>query len=454
MSPAALGIMASGVKAAVAGGVITLRGSATKLTPIGSSNAATVVVPAATQAGDLIIITGSVNSGGRAPALPAGYTLVHDIPTTTGFDLVWGWKIAVAGDAGANATVTTNLTGYDVVVTCLVFAGVDTTAPFGSALYAYNQSTTSPHVFPTVASVPANARELLLFAHSDYNTGSITLGAAPTGTTLIVNDLKQGGNAQSSAWSDATVSGTIGGRSWTFTAGTAPPGSAHTIALLPATPPPTLVSYTTTGSAAATFPVSVPAGVVDGDWLFTFIAAQSATITADFTIPSGWARVAWPFVASEGSMRFNAVYAHKVGATAEPASYTWGNAVVSRQIATCIAVRYANATTPVTAYNGPTTETLTTAPQIPVVTVPSNNSLVIGMAHNTNAAGTDGTQTFGAPWSVIAITSQPTPIAGAANDVLWLGQQTANAGSAGGQIGTIATGTPATDAGGIIVIGK
>lgn len=217
---------------------------------------------------------------------------------------------------------------------------------------------------------------------------------------------------------------------------------------------PTVVGYTTANSAAATFPVSVPAGVVNGDWLFTFIAAQSATITADFTIPSGWARVAWPFVASEGSMRFNAVYAHKVTATAEPASYTWGNAVVSRQVATCIAVRYANATTPVTAYAGVTTETLTTAPQIPVVTVPSNNSLVIGMAHNTNAAGVDGTHTFPAPWNVIARPSNPTPIAGLANDVMWLGYHNANAGSAGGQIGTVASGTPATDAGGIIVIGR
>lgn len=217
---------------------------------------------------------------------------------------------------------------------------------------------------------------------------------------------------------------------------------------------PILAAVSSVGSAAATFAVPVPTGVVDGDWLFTFIAAQSATITADYTIPSGWARTAWPFVASEGAMRFNAVYQHKVTATAEPASYTWGNAVVSRQVATCIAVRYANATTPVTAYNGVTTETLTTAPQIPVVTVPSNGSLVIGMAHNTNAAGTDGTHTFPAPWVKILAASQPTPIAGLANDVLWLGQYYANAGSAGGQIGTVASGTPATDAGGIIVIGR
>lgn len=229
----ALGIMASGVKAAAAA-PITLRGSATKLTPVSTSTVATVVIPAATVAGDLIIIVGTVNSGGRAPTLPAGYTLVHDIPTTTGYDLIWGWKIAVGGDAGANATVTTTTTGYDVLVTCLVFAGVNTSTPFGSALYAYNQSSASPHVFPTVASVPAGSRELLLFGHSDFTTATITLGAAPTGTTLIVNNLHQGGNAISAAWSDATVFGTVGGRSWTFTAGTAPPGSAHTIALVAA----------------------------------------------------------------------------------------------------------------------------------------------------------------------------------------------------------------------------
>jgi len=224
-------------------GAITLRGSASNFDNSFVVTSVSVTIPAATQVGDLIIITGTVNSGSRVPTLPSGWTLGQDVPTTSGYDLIWGWRIAQAGDAGRSVAVTYNATGYDIAATCLVFAGVNQATPFGSTpMYAQNTFTGQPHTFPTVASVPAGCRELLLFGHSDVALGSIVLGAAPTGTTLIRNNVGSGGVAQSSAWSDAVVSGTVGGRSWTITTG-AGVGSGHTIALLPVTTAPTTTTF-------------------------------------------------------------------------------------------------------------------------------------------------------------------------------------------------------------------
>ena len=218
---------------------------------------------------------------------------------------------------------------------------------------------------------------------------------------------------------------------------------------------PIVVSSSTVGSNTSVV-VPVPSGIANGDWLITFLAAQSATITAEYSIPSGWARTAWAFAAAEASRRYNAVFIHKVtDAGSEPASYTWSNAVTSRQAAVCVAVRYANATTPVTTNNGPSTETDPSLPKIPAIAAPSGITLILGMCHISAAAGINGTPVFGSPWTTVATATYPTPICTAANDVCWVGQTTTtSSGSVGNTVGSVPGGAASVDASAIIAVVK
>lgn len=481
-----------------AGGV-QLRGSNTATS---TATTCPVQIPSATQVGDLLILIASISSATRAPSLPAGWTLGHDVTGINGFDQIWGWRIAQPGDASTNVTVTLNGSGSNFTTVVLALSGADQTNPFGLTRYGcVNISATpSPMVTPLVGAVPANSRELVVVSRDD-SAAQVVFGTAPTGTTAIVSNLTLGFMSTSIALSDAEVSDGIGGRSWPVTTTTGS-GNALTIALV-STPTsttggkpkvwngsswvlkpakqwtgsahvekpmkrwtgsawvpvhasggsayPTLVGYTS-DIGSGTLNVPVPTSLATGDWLLLFLSAQSASITADFTIPSGWARTAWPFIATEGALRFNALYQHKVTTPgSEPSTYAWSNAVSSRQIGVCVAVRGAHSITPVASYNGPDTETNAALPIIPGATA-TGNALAIGYTHTVSASPNNGMPSYGAPWTQYAAVSNPADVTGVSSDAMWIGYQQVGVGAIAATVGSVASGTPAADASAIFLI--
>lgn len=172
---------------------------------------------------------------------------------------------------------------------------------------------------------------------------------------------------------------------------------------------PSIVSYTKGGVAGTTVALARPTGLQAGDWLFAFIAHQGSTTITGFTPEAGFSQAAWAFAApAPADTRVNYVVKKLVtDPVAEPASYSFTvlGGGTQRCVAIMLAIRGADAANPVSVHAGPVSRT-NTAPEIPSVTVPDENSLAIGLIHTTCTLAPDTSHT--APgWTLAATRDYP-----------------------------------------------
>jgi hypothetical protein len=198
---------------------------------------------------------------------------------------------------------------------------------------------------------------------------------------------------------DAVPSGTPAGTVVVVSASAPPPPGST----------PSVVSYTKGGVSGTTLTLSKPSGLQEGDWLFVFVAHQGSTAVTGFTPEAGFSQAAWGFAApAPTDSRVNYVLKKFVAdPAAEPASYSFTvlGGGTQRGVAIMLAIRGAAETSPVSAYSGPVSGT-NTAPEIPSVTVPDDNSLAIGLIHTTCTATPDTSHT--APqWSLAVTRDHP-----------------------------------------------
>lgn len=97
---------------------------------------------------------------------------------------------------------------------------------------------------------------------------------------------------------------------------------------------PTLVGATTAGTWQATTPLAVPEGVVDGDVMLAWLAANDE---AELTSPAGWDLVTSDVGGDVGTD--TGVYLYSRTASAEPASYDWVWSGEHWHHGICVAVR-------------------------------------------------------------------------------------------------------------------
>jgi len=143
-----------------------------------NSNAATftVNVPAATEAGDVMLLfashgnTVSLNGPGAAWT-PVGNKVVDNSMATS----VWR-RVAVDGDAGDPVTFTNGGTVTKAAVTLAAYEGVDPSAPIAAATGAGEPGTTAAHKTPLVPNATADALRVSYW--TDKNAAT-TLWTAP-----------------------------------------------------------------------------------------------------------------------------------------------------------------------------------------------------------------------------------------------------------------------------------
>lgn len=160
------------------------------------------VVPAATQANDLMVV--AVRDNINAPSAPAGWTLLHS--QNSDKSRVF-WKIAGASDAGTTVNFTFSLASYSGILA--VFRGADTTAPFDRSDQGADTmgSITNVPIPGTGGAVARNGS--MRFAVSSSGTVSAGSFSAPSATVIGSNS----GIVSSGASYEAINAGTLASRS-------------------------------------------------------------------------------------------------------------------------------------------------------------------------------------------------------------------------------------------------
>lgn len=151
-------------------------------------------------------------------------------------------------------------------------------------------------------------------------------------------------------------------------------------------PTPRAKSYVLNSTSGLTTVVAPPSGVVNGDRIYAVIASVNGTAT--ITDPAGWTKVA-EYV--PGSTMKSAIYYHDVGATAEPATYTWTWSAAGRNLGYMIA--YGDVDKTASPLAQPILAEDLTAMTTPAIVVGSGDHLVTFAIGRENP-GTDAVKTW------------------------------------------------------------
>lgn len=172
--------------------------------------------------GDLLIWMGGVASGSRTFTVSgvSNFTFAGSASQSGSGSHLW-YKIAESGDLGATITLTPSIGATTLQLILGKVSGADTTNPFDSPvkIASATETATSTHITPSVTSVAAESREIsLLFDTRSASSPNTSNWTAPAGITRQDQEFSSDTNPRmSAAWgdSDATVSGTVGTRTWT-----------------------------------------------------------------------------------------------------------------------------------------------------------------------------------------------------------------------------------------------
>lgn len=169
---------------------------------------ATVAIPSAVRAGDVLLLLVSANGVDATLTPPAGWTRLQRVADGTMQSAVW-WRLATAADAGAALTVTASrITKTDVQL--LAYSGVSAT-PIEAFSVATEPGTTASHRTPTVSVTTADS---WLVSYWADKTGTGTGWTSPAGVTRRVQSVGTGGGHITSLTGDSgglVAVGTAGG---------------------------------------------------------------------------------------------------------------------------------------------------------------------------------------------------------------------------------------------------
>lgn len=200
---------------------------------------ATVTVPddGTVAAGDLLLIGAVMPSGSRTFTITGGagpWTSLGSAAQAGHTSQLW-WRIAETGDLGATITVTPSSPNIRQVLLLGSITNTDSSNPIAASA-SLTTTDTTPLTTPVVASVPAGSREIsFVWDSRGASVPQTSNWAAPAGETRRLQEFTTAGSGASSGAvgdSDATVSGTVGGRDWVPDQSAI--GSAWTIAVGPA----------------------------------------------------------------------------------------------------------------------------------------------------------------------------------------------------------------------------
>jgi hypothetical protein len=211
---AAVNAVGTGQMSALSNTVTPQGGVQGSVTFVGASHSAdgakkfkSATVPAATQAGDtlLMFITSGTADGWTAPTGVTGWTQVSSVSGSSKTSTVYE-KQATAADLGKTVTITNS--GYKKALVGLgVYRGVAATSPVRAVSSATDTSRSS-HTSPSVTAV---AGDLVLTYYVDVSS-TTTSWTAPAGTSLRDSSTQTGSGRYASLWVDS---------------GTAVPGGAY-----------------------------------------------------------------------------------------------------------------------------------------------------------------------------------------------------------------------------------
>lgn len=380
------------------------------------SNAVTrnaqVVVPAAVQAGDGLILVLSVNSQTAPIGSPAGVTGFTRVgtPQVAGSMITTVWqKVAAAGDAGATVSVDIGPAYLKASLSVLAYSGTAASGPVASASQSADPGTSTAHNSPT-ATAANGAYVLTAWADKSSTTTTFT---EPAGTVLRDRTIGTVAGHVSSLIVDSgagVAPGQVGGL--TATTNAASRGTAFTLVLAPAAPvsPPTNQQPTASFTADCT------------DLACSFDAAASGD--ADGTI----ATYAWEFGDGELGSGVNTSYTY--GAAG---SFTVTLTVTDNQSATGTASQTVTVTAPpveppVGGIDFRASASSNAVAQTATVTVPpavqSGDGLILVLSVNLNTAP------IGQPTGVAGFVAVGSPqVSASLITTVW--QKVAGAGDAG-----------------------
>lgn len=139
-----------------------------------TSGSLTITIPAAVQAGDVLLLFGGMNDGGTTAndwSTPAGWTLLDSGHVGTNLFAALWTKVAQAGDSGTAVTLATSNAGKACAMIA-AYSGTDPVSPIDIAAGVSETVSTASHATPAVATSFDNAHIVIAAVQSDSATQS------------------------------------------------------------------------------------------------------------------------------------------------------------------------------------------------------------------------------------------------------------------------------------------
>jgi len=198
-----------------------------------------VQVPAATQAGDALLLFAAQGSTTSLGNPGAGWTQAGRVADGAHATTVWR-KVATANDAGDTVSLSSGTTYTKVGLTLAAYRGTDPTAPVATIAGAPEPGSTASHTSPLVNNSVTGARRVSFWSDKNSSTTSWT---APAGETARGTSIGSGGGRVGTLLTDSTGALTAGTPAMTGglvarANAEASTATAWTILLKPVAPPP------------------------------------------------------------------------------------------------------------------------------------------------------------------------------------------------------------------------
>lgn len=195
--------------------------------------AATVPVPAAAQAGDLLVLFVTANQavGGTGPTGAGDWTLAKEVVSGT-LNVSVFTKVADGSEAGQTVTMTMPNSSYRTDLTMLAYRGVGGTGI--ELIESAIDANTASHTSPALA-VPGEKRVVLSFWAD--RSSSTTSWTAPGGVDVVSTQVGSGGGRVSSLITSQIVDGGSYGGLVATTDAVSARGAALTLTLAPTVTP-------------------------------------------------------------------------------------------------------------------------------------------------------------------------------------------------------------------------
>jgi hypothetical protein len=200
-----------------------------------ASGSLTLTIPAAVQAGDLLLVFAGLNNAGNAAynwATPSGWTKKDDRAVGSNLYAAVYSKVATAGDAGAALTLTSATTGRSCAIV-VAYSGADQSAPIDVLNAVSETANVASHTTPTVSTAVDQDLIVIAAVQSDSVTESWSTATGYTKRQDSIDNTTVSGHVTATVQDKGPVSvGTYGGESLTA-AGPSPKAATWTVALSP-----------------------------------------------------------------------------------------------------------------------------------------------------------------------------------------------------------------------------